>query len=73
MIGVTVTLIVAFIPLLNLPAGAGAFSRSLPLAVVTAVTASLMVSLTIVPFLASGLLRAAPNPAGPKPTAWPAT
>jgi len=63
-IGVTVTLIVAFIPLLNLPAGAGAFIRSLPLAVVTAVTASLVVSLTIVPFLASVLLRASPNPKG---------
>lgn len=63
-IGVTVTLIVAFIPLLNLPAGAGAFIRSLPLAVVTAVTASLVVSLTIVPFLASVLLRASHNPQG---------
>ncbi|MBC8082542.1 MAG: efflux RND transporter permease subunit [Hymenobacter sp.] len=63
-VGVTVTLIVAFIPLLNLPAGAGAFIRSLPLAVVTAVTASLLVSLTIVPFLASVLLRASHNPAG---------
>jgi multidrug efflux pump subunit AcrB len=60
-IGVTITLIVAFIPLLNLPAGAGAFIRSLPLAVVTAVTASLLVSLTIVPFLASVILRAAPT------------
>lgn len=63
-VGVTVTLIVSFIPLLNLPAGAGAFIRSLPLAVVTAVTASLLVSLTIVPFLASVLLRASHNPAG---------
>ena len=63
-IGVTVTLIVAFIPLLGLPAGSGAFIRSLPLAVVTAVTASLVVSLTIVPFLASVLLRASHNPEG---------
>lgn len=63
-IGVTVTLIIAFVPLLLLPAGPGAFIRGLPMAVVTAVAASLAVSLTIVPFLATGLLRAAHNPEG---------
>jgi multidrug efflux pump subunit AcrB len=63
-IGVTVTLIIAFVPLLRLPAGPGAFIRGLPTAVVTAVAASLLVSLTIVPFLATVLLRAAHNPEG---------
>ncbi|WP_310397158.1 efflux RND transporter permease subunit [Hymenobacter sp.] len=63
-IGVTVTLIIAFVPLLRLPAGPGAFIRGLPTAVVTAVAASLLVSLTIVPFLATVLLRASHNPAG---------
>nr|WP_316930111.1 efflux RND transporter permease subunit [Hymenobacter sp. IS2118] len=63
-IGVTVTLIIAFVPLLRLPAGPGAFIRGLPTAVVTAVAASLLVSLTIVPFLARLLLRPATNPDG---------
>ncbi len=63
-VGVTVTLIIAFVPLLRLPAGPGAFIRGLPTAVVTAVAASLFVSLAIVPFLATILLRAAHNPEG---------
>ncbi len=63
-VGVTVTLIIAFVPLLRLPAGPGAFIRGLPTAVVTAVAASLLVSLTIVPFLARLLLRPAANPKG---------
>ncbi|MET4107629.1 efflux RND transporter permease subunit [Hymenobacter sp. UYP22] len=63
-IGVTLTLVIAFVPLLLLPAGPGAFLRSLPLAVVTAVSASLLVSLTIVPFLSVLLLRAHHNPEG---------
>jgi multidrug efflux pump subunit AcrB len=52
-IGCTATLLLAFLPIMALPEGAGAFVRSLPLAVVTTITASLFVSLTIIPFLAS--------------------
>jgi multidrug efflux pump subunit AcrB len=52
-IGCTATLLLAFVPLLALPEGAGAFIRSLPMAVVMTILASLFVSLTIVPFLAS--------------------
>ena len=55
-IGCTATLLLAFLPLMSLPEGAGAFIRSLPLAVITTITASLVVSLTIIPFLASRLL-----------------
>jgi multidrug efflux pump subunit AcrB len=55
-LGCTITLILAFIPLLNLPEGAGKFTRGLPLAVVLTVTASLLVAYTIVPFLASRML-----------------
>ncbi len=55
-IGCTATLLLAFLPLMNLPEGAGAFIRSLPLAVITTITASLVVALTIIPFLASRLL-----------------
>lgn len=55
-LGCTATLIFAFLPLLFLPEGSGDFIRSLPVAVVTTVLASLLVSLTIVPFLSSRIL-----------------
>ena len=63
-IGCTVTLILAFLPLLFLPEGSGDFIRSLPMAVVTTVLASLLVSLTIVPFLSSRILKQSHNPEG---------
>ena len=47
----------AFLPLLFLPEGAGDFVRSLPAAVLFTVLASLFVSLTVIPFLASRMLR----------------
>jgi multidrug efflux pump subunit AcrB len=56
-LGCTATLLFAFVPLLALPGAAGLFIRSLPVAVVLTVAASLVVSLTIVPFLTSRLLR----------------
>jgi multidrug efflux pump subunit AcrB len=55
-LGCTATLIFAFLPLIALPEGAGDFIRSLPVAILTTIIASLVVSLTIIPFLASRLL-----------------
>ncbi len=55
-IGCTATLLLAFVPLMSLPEGAGDFIRSLPVAVVCTIASSLIVSLTIVPFLASRVL-----------------
>ncbi|MFO0748935.1 MAG: efflux RND transporter permease subunit [Myxococcota bacterium] len=52
-VGCTATLVFAFVPLLFLPGGPGDFIRSLPMAVVMTIIASLLVSLTIVPFMAS--------------------
>ena len=63
-LGCTATLIFAFLPLLFLPEGAGDFIRSLPAAVVATVLASLFVSLTIVPFLASRILSNHESPDG---------
>jgi multidrug efflux pump subunit AcrB len=63
-IGCTATLILAFLPLVFLPESAGDFIRSLPMAVITTVLASLFVSLTIVPFLSSRLLKQHTNPEG---------
>lgn len=56
-VGCTVTLIIAFMPLVFLPEGAGDFIRSLPMAVIMCIIASMFVSLTIVPFLSSRLLK----------------
>ncbi|WP_439546296.1 efflux RND transporter permease subunit [Sandarakinorhabdus sp.] len=55
-VGCTFVLLFAFLPLTMLPEGAGKFTRSLPVAVLGTVAASLIVSLTIVPFLASRIL-----------------
>ena len=57
-LGCTVTLLFAFLPLLFLPEGAGLFIRSLPAAVLYTVAASLFVALTVIPFLASSVLKA---------------
>ncbi len=63
-IGCTVTLILAFLPLVFLPETAGDFIRSLPMAVIFTVMASLFVSLTIVPFLSSRILSNHTSPDG---------
>ena len=63
-VGCTATLILAFLPLVFLPEASGDFIRSLPMAVVTTVLASLFVSLTIVPFLGSRLLKEHTDPRG---------
>jgi multidrug efflux pump subunit AcrB len=68
-LGCTATLVLAFLPLLFLPEGAGEFIRSLPAAILFTVVASLFVALTIIPFLASRMLRdhspRAGTPSGP--------
>jgi multidrug efflux pump subunit AcrB len=56
-IGCTATLIISFLPLVFLPEAAGEFIRSLPMGVITCVLASMLVSLTIIPFLSSRLLK----------------
>jgi len=66
-LGCTATLILAFLPLLFLPEGSGEFVRSLPAAVLYTILASLFVALTIIPFLASRLLRGEPRPLPSQP------
>lgn len=56
-IGCTVTLCIAFMPLALMPESSGDFIRSLPLAVIFAVVSSMFVSLTIVPFISLHLLK----------------
>ena len=56
-LGCTATLIIAFMPLAFMPEASGEFIRSLPVAVISTIVASLIVALTIVPFLSSRLLK----------------
>ena len=56
-LGCTATLVLAFVPLAFLPGLPGRYIRSLPVTVIYTVLASLLVSLTIVPWLASLLLK----------------
>ena len=56
-VGCTATLIIAFLPLAFLPDVSGEFIRSLPMAVITSVLASMIVALTLVPFLGSRFLK----------------
>ena len=63
-VGCTVLLCLAFLPIAFMPDTAGKFIRSLPMSVIFTVLASMVVSLTIVPFLSSVLLNKAHNPEG---------
>jgi multidrug efflux pump subunit AcrB len=63
-LGCTFVLLLAFLPLAFLPEGSGRFIRSLPVAVFGTIAGSLLVSLTIVPFLASRLLPRTSDPHG---------
>jgi multidrug efflux pump subunit AcrB len=56
-LGTTATLMFAFLPLLMLPGAPGQFIRGMPLAVLFTILASLLVSLTVIPFLASIVLK----------------
>ncbi|MDP2226009.1 MAG: efflux RND transporter permease subunit [Moraxellaceae bacterium] len=63
-LGCTATLLFAFLPLFMLPEGAGKFIMSMAAAVTFTVIASLFVSLTMIPFLASRWLSEKEHPEG---------
>jgi multidrug efflux pump subunit AcrB len=69
-VGCTATLIAAFIPMFMLPGTPGKYIRSLPAAVTYTILASLVVSLTLVPFLASRMLSRTENPEGNRILQW---
>jgi len=62
--GCTATLVIAFMPLMFLPEASGEFIRSLPVAVICSVVASMLVALTVVPFLSSKILKPHANAGG---------
>ncbi|WP_206606062.1 efflux RND transporter permease subunit [Steroidobacter cummioxidans] len=63
-LGCTATIIFAFLPLMMLSGPSGKFIRVLPTAVLSTVLASLLIALTIIPFLASRILSKNENPEG---------
>jgi len=65
-LGSTGVLLFAFLPLAFLPETSGDFVRVLPVAVLVTVASSLIVSLTIIPFVASRLLKNNHGPEGNK-------
>ena len=69
-IGSTFVLVFAFVPLLFLPGGAGAYTRSFFIAIIATVIASLVISLSLIPFLASRILRRDQNPEGNAALRW---
>ena len=69
-VGCTATLAIAFMPLMFMPEDAGDFIRSLPMAVIGSVLASMLVALLVVPFLSSRLLKPHENPEGNAVLRW---
>ena len=69
-IGSTFVLVFAFVPLLFLPGGAGSYTRSFFVAIIATVIASLVISLSLIPFLASRLLRRDEDPEGNAALRW---
>lgn len=56
-LGCTATLIIAFMPLLFLPGESGDFIMSLPVSIIATIIGSMVIALTIVPFVSSKILK----------------
>ena len=69
-LGSTGVLVFAFLPLFFLPEGAGKFTQSFFGTIVATITASMIVSLTIVPFLASRILKGGESEEGSALLQW---
>jgi multidrug efflux pump subunit AcrB len=69
-LGCTGTIIFAFLPLMMVAGNSGKFIRVLPTAVLATVGASLLVALTIIPFLASRMLNDREDPHGNRLLQW---
>jgi multidrug efflux pump subunit AcrB len=69
-LGCTATLMFAFLPLMMLVGDAGKFIRVLPTAIIATIGASLLVSLTIIPFIASRVLSEKQDPHGNRVLQW---
>ncbi|WP_295531329.1 efflux RND transporter permease subunit [Novosphingobium sp. Chol11] len=63
-LGCTACLMFAFLPLIALPEASGEFIRSLPISVLGTVGGSLIVALTVIPFIAARVLKPDEDPHG---------
>ena len=59
----TLTTVAAFIPMLNMTGDIGLFIRDMPLALIFALSGSLLTSLTVIPLICYPVWRRAPRPA----------
>lgn len=66
MASATLTTILAFVPIVMMPETTGAFIKALPVTVIATLAASLIVAITLTPFIASKLLKE--KTAGSQPT-----
>lgn len=69
-VGCTATIMFAFLPLMMISGDSGKFIRVLPTTVLVTVAASLLVALTIIPFLASRMLSKHEDPHGNRLLQW---
>ena len=69
-LGSTGVLVFAFLPMFFLPGGAGQFTKSFIGTIVATVMASMVISLTIIPFLASRILKRDADPEGNRLLQW---
>ena len=69
-LGCTATIMFAFLPLMMISGDSGKFIRVLPSAVLVTVAASLLIALTIIPFLASRMLSRREHPEGNRLLRW---
>ena len=56
-ISATLTTVLAFVPIVTMPDTTGAFIRALPITVIATLMASLLIAITLTPFLASRILK----------------
>jgi multidrug efflux pump subunit AcrB len=69
-LGCTACLMLSFVPLLALPEASGEFIRSLPVTVLATIGASLVVALTVIPLVASVVLKRDEDPEGNRLLRW---
>ncbi|MEM9821581.1 MAG: efflux RND transporter permease subunit, partial [Bacteroidota bacterium] len=68
MLSATLTTVLAFVPVIMMPETTGEFIKALPITVIACLAASLIIAVTLTPFVASKLLKAKDSQSG-KPTA----
>ncbi len=69
-VSATVTTVLAFIPIVMMPEASGEFIKSLPVTIIAALTMSLLVALTLTPFITSKLFKPFQSHCKKNETTW---